>query len=271
MNTPHRGFIVPLLLIIIGVLVLGGGTYMFTQTKPADQPVVATSTAPATNQATPPAQNFAESKKTVPNSQCTDIRNNLSYGSVDATTNGEVSKLQNFLRSKSLFNHEATGYYDNATVLAVKKLQTIFGFDTEFITGNLNEPAPLTRSIIKQVSCGNTSLEEIAKSIKFANKIVNDAIIQSDLAVMQTQAEIYYGMNSTYIGVCSNADIVRAIAGAKTANGGTDPVCNTDGVAYAVSSKLFSDTTRYWCVDSRGSHSTGTVALGTNTVCPLSK
>lgn len=271
MNNLHKGFIVPIILAIIAILFVGGGVYVYTQKKQANLPLPqAISTTPTTNQTAPPAQNFAESKKVVPNSQCTDIHNNLSYGSVDATTNSEVSKLQNFLRSKGLFNHEATGYYDNATVLAVGKLQTISGFSAERITGNLNEPAPLTRSIIRQVSCENASLEEIAKSIKLATKRTNDAAIQSDLSIIQTQAEIYHGTNNTYTGVCSDADIVRAIAGAKTANGGTDPVCNTNGTAYTVSSKLSSDTTYYWCVDSTGVASKSTTALGTNMVCPAS-
>ena len=35
----HKGFIVPLLTIIIAILVVGGGVYVYTQTKPANKPV----------------------------------------------------------------------------------------------------------------------------------------------------------------------------------------------------------------------------------------
>jgi len=111
----------------------------------------------------------------------------------------------------------------------------------------------------------------VLASLNTARSKGNDAAIQSDLSTIQTQAEVFYGTGNTYTGVCSDATIVRAIAGAKTANGGTDPVCNTNGTAYAVSSKLSSDATRYWCVDSTGNNTKSTTALGTGVyACPAS-
>jgi hypothetical protein len=110
----------------------------------------------------------------------------------------------------------------------------------------------------------------------------NDAAIQSDLAAIQTQSEIFYGGTGgntygtpTATGVCkvagtvfSDATIVKAIDGAKTANGGTDLVCNNSLTAYAVSSVMSADNTRHWCVDSTGVASKSTTALGAATVCP---
>ena len=117
----------------------------------------------------------------------------------------------------------------------------------------------------------------VLASLNTARSKGNDAAIQSDLSTVQTQAEIYYGGTgaNTYgtagtscaTGVFSDATIVKAIAGAVTASG-TAAVCANSTTAYAVSVKLSSDTTRYWCVDSTGVASKSTTALGTNTVCP---
>ena len=52
MNTSQKGFIAPLILIIIAVLVFGGGAYVYTQTKQVNQSVTATSTAQTVNSQT---------------------------------------------------------------------------------------------------------------------------------------------------------------------------------------------------------------------------
>lgn len=108
----------------------------------------------------------------------------------------------------------------------------------------------------------------------------NDAAIQSDLSTIQTQAEIYYsGTGNNSYGTagtsCTTAGslfvegtIAKAIAGADNANGTGAVVCNNSTTAYAVSALLSSDTTRYWCIDSTGSASKSTTALGTGTACP---
>ncbi len=111
----------------------------------------------------------------------------------------------------------------------------------------------------------------VLASLNTARSKGNDAAIQSDLSTIQTQAEIFYGTGNTYTGVCADATIVKALAGASTANGGTAPTCQTSGTAYAVSSKLSSNTSRYWCVDSTGASSNSTTALAAATyVCPAS-
>jgi hypothetical protein len=63
MKTTQKGFIAPLILIIIAIVILGGGAYVYTQQKQANPLATenvtlpqATSTAPTTNQTTSPAQ-----------------------------------------------------------------------------------------------------------------------------------------------------------------------------------------------------------------------
>jgi prepilin-type N-terminal cleavage/methylation domain-containing protein len=122
----------------------------------------------------------------------------------------------------------------------------------------------------------------VLASLNTARYKGNDAAIQSDLSTIRTQAEIFYGIGDTYTGVCADATIVKALAGASKGNGGTAPTCNVlavSGAAYAVSSKLSTARTAgtpdYWCVDSTGSTSKSTTALAAGTtaaltVCPAS-
>lgn len=110
----------------------------------------------------------------------------------------------------------------------------------------------------------------VLASLNTARSKGNDAAIQSDLSTIQTQAEISYSnTNNTYSSVCTDPTVVKALTGASTANGGTAPVCNTSTTAYAVSSKMSSDPTRYWCVDSTGSVTKSLTVLAASTyVCP---
>lgn len=91
-----------------------------------------------------------------------------------------------------------------------------------------------------------------------------DAAIQSDLATIQTQAEIYYGDNSNAYGVVTavpndctknlfaESTITKAINGIKSANGNNNPMCNSNQTQYAIAVGLMSKAGRYWCVDSTG-------------------
>jgi peptidoglycan hydrolase-like protein with peptidoglycan-binding domain len=80
-------------------------------------------------------------------STCVSLSYNLRYQSRDATTNGEVSSLQDFLQSKGYLNSEPTGYFGLLTVAAVKKFQ---GANSIQPTGYVG---PITRAKIKAVSC----------------------------------------------------------------------------------------------------------------------
>ncbi len=128
----------------------------------------------------------------------------------------------------------------------------------------------------------------VLASLNTARSKGNDAAIQSDLSTIQTQAEIYYGgagnnsYGSTQSASCaptagtiwSDTTIIKAIAGAESANGTSGAVsCNSTGIAYAISSTLStqrtSGTPDYWCVDSTGGSSKSTTVLASAvTLCP---
>jgi len=115
----------------------------------------------------------------------------------------------------------------------------------------------------------------VLASLNTARSKGNDAAIQADLSTIRTQAEIYYGSNSNSYGtagsscsaaVFSDATILKAIAGAQAANGGTTLTCINTTTAYAIASKLASSA-NYWCVDSTGTAKQSSSAP-TTTVCP---
>ena len=85
MKTSHQGFIAPLILIIIALLVLGGGAYVYVQKKQANPPTtgnlpVATSTAQITSQ--------------ISNLTLSDI-NNAIYTIIDAVDGGTKAQFFN--------------------------------------------------------------------------------------------------------------------------------------------------------------------------------
>lgn len=111
----------------------------------------------------------------------------------------------------------------------------------------------------------------VLASLNTARSKGNDAAIQSDLSTVQTQAEIFYGIGNTYVSVCSDPTIVRALSGANAANGGTTPVCNSSATEYAAQSKMSADPSKYWCVDSTGAATKSSTAISTaggEKVCP---
>lgn len=125
----------------------------------------------------------------------------------------------------------------------------------------------------------------VLASLNTARNKGNDAAIQSNLSTVQTQAEIYYGDNSNAYGTnstmesnCSATDnifsdstIANAITQADNANGSASPVCNVaaNGTAYAASSALSTDNTKFWCVDSTGfSGQASSTLSATATSCP---
>ena len=118
----------------------------------------------------------------------------------------------------------------------------------------------------------------VLASLNTARNKGNDAAIQSDMATIQTEAEIYYGSNtanpnsygtqtsttgsgaSGYAaclnGVFSSGTIKKALQGADTVNGAGNISCyaSTDGTAYLVAAQLTSPTptSYYWCIDQTG-------------------
>jgi len=80
---------------------------------------------------------------------CVSLVYNLRYQSRDATTNGEVSTLQDFLQSKGYLNSEPTGYFGLLTFKAAKDFQSANGIQPTGYVG------PITRAKIAALTCGD--------------------------------------------------------------------------------------------------------------------
>jgi prepilin-type N-terminal cleavage/methylation domain-containing protein len=123
----------------------------------------------------------------------------------------------------------------------------------------------------------------VLASLNTARSKGNDAAIQSDLAAIKTQAEIFFGDAGNTYGTpvsdnsCAaaagtlfeNTTIANAINAANTANGTNGTVtCNSSATAYAVQAQLMNDPTKYWCVDSTGnSKQEGAAMIAGATAC----
>ncbi len=81
------------------------------------------------------------------NNSCVVIKNTLRVGSKDSQTNSEVSKLQNFLKTKGYMFIDPTGYFGYTTEKAVRKFQTAEKINAIGTVG------PLTRSRINSITC----------------------------------------------------------------------------------------------------------------------
>jgi len=106
-----------------------------------------------------------------------------------------------------------------------------------------------------------------------------DAVIQSNLATVRTQAELYYSgdggntygapASTCFTGMfAADKTIAIAIADADTANKSGVVVCNSTPTAYAVSAQFAINFSQYWCIDSMGREKRQIETLGLSTVCP---
>jgi peptidoglycan hydrolase-like protein with peptidoglycan-binding domain len=92
---------------------------------------------------------------------CVDLNNALVIGSTDATTNGEITKLQRFLLAAGAYPEaQITGYYGNLTAQAVVRWQKAHGMD--FVT-TASGVGPMTRGKMKCVSTTSTSNTPVQK------------------------------------------------------------------------------------------------------------
>ncbi|MEN9341871.1 MAG: Glucan endo,3-beta-glucanase, putative, glu81A [Candidatus Parcubacteria bacterium] len=80
---------------------------------------------------------------------CVSIPTDLRYRSRDATTDGQISVLQDFLQAQGILNSEPTGYFGLLTFQAVKSFQQRNGLSPTGFVG------PLTRGKIKAATCGD--------------------------------------------------------------------------------------------------------------------
>ncbi len=123
----------------------------------------------------------------------------------------------------------------------------------------------------------------VLASLSTARTKGQDAAIQSDMATIQTQAEIYYSLAGNYgtaqaactqtagtmwgVDNTNNKPIANAVAGIQSITGAANVVCNSgasgNSTAYAISARLMSNTAVYWCVDSTGKTATSSAAVAT--------
>jgi peptidoglycan hydrolase-like protein with peptidoglycan-binding domain len=81
-------------------------------------------------------------------STCLELKSaNLRYRSTDASTNGEVTDLQDFLVATSILKTQVTGYFGLGTFAAVKQFQRTSGLSPTGYVG------VLTKAKIKEISC----------------------------------------------------------------------------------------------------------------------
>lgn len=84
----------------------------------------------------------------------------IQEGDSDASTNGEVSKLQNFLTEKGFYQGSVTGSFDEATKQAVINYQQSVGLTAEGFVGNM------TRSMMNGEIGRDESTTKIINSIE---------------------------------------------------------------------------------------------------------
>jgi peptidoglycan hydrolase-like protein with peptidoglycan-binding domain len=87
-----------------------------------------------------------------PIQSCISISRTLTRGSMDVNRDGQVTALQNFLRSTGHFSAESTGYFGPLTLQAVTAYQRANGIPATGLVG------PLTRASVNAKTCGSTVL-----------------------------------------------------------------------------------------------------------------
>jgi len=86
-------------------------------------------------------------------------------------------------------------------------------------------------------------------SLGGARNRAKDARIIADMGQLRSTAEIFNGNESTYTGLCANADVATLNADI-TAQGGASYNCQvaSDGLSYCIEAKINSG--KWWCLDS---------------------
>ncbi len=132
---------------------------------------------------------------------CTELTYNLKLRSKDATTNNEVTALQNFLLDAGLLDADPTGYFGVATQKAVKLFQKQNGFVTSGLVG------PYTRAAIKEKSCGGTTTTKQAATVCNSEQYLDANGVCKNITQTCADGSVVYGNGAcstkekgTYIG-----------------------------------------------------------------------
>lgn len=94
--------------------------------------------------------NSATAQNSIPQSLCVNLSYNMTIGSRDYNTEGEVSKLQIFLINSGFLNHSPTGYFGVLTKSAIANYQT-----ANNIYPNAGYLGPITRASINKDTCSD--------------------------------------------------------------------------------------------------------------------
>jgi hypothetical protein len=83
----------------------------------------------------------------VTDTKCSTLDVDLRYGSDDSKTSGQVSLLQDFLRTEGLYKNPSTGHLGKGTVFAIRHFQKKNGIPLTGFVGSL------TRSKLNSIHC----------------------------------------------------------------------------------------------------------------------
>ncbi|HEY4526508.1 MAG TPA: peptidoglycan-binding domain-containing protein [Candidatus Paceibacterota bacterium] len=111
---------------------------------------------------------------------CLELSYDLYIGKTDNSTNGEVTKLQQFLTSVGLLNTQVTGYYGPLTAQAVVQWQKAHGMD--FVTTR-SGVGPMTRAKMKCGSTGAPVITKVEWRIEPANPSATDSYKKDEQAI----------------------------------------------------------------------------------------
>jgi peptidoglycan hydrolase-like protein with peptidoglycan-binding domain len=111
-------------------------------------------------------------------SSCENLKHNLKIGSRDKSTDGEVTKLQSFLKKKGLLDSEPTGYFGKSTKAAVIKYQKNKGL---FNSGNV---LAMTRGAFNDDSCKEIKNEHSSTSTNISTTSSTTLINNSNIVFL---------------------------------------------------------------------------------------
>lgn len=134
----------------------------------------------------------------------------LQYGDNDASTSGEVSKLQNFLIEKGFYQGSITGSFDESTKQAVINYQKSKGLTAEGLVGNMTRREMNGDGSESNMDDSNISLRNNEELYLYKNPKFN---FQMMLPIEDTQDYIndrmtkYDGSTSLWLGVSSSTNL----------------------------------------------------------------
>lgn len=224
---------------------------------------------------------------TLPEKETIVLTFNLRLGSTDAATNGEVTKLQQFLaRGDQSIYPEAliTGYFGTKTEAAVKRFQSQSGVSAIGVVGPKTReaikratmtitpvtaptvtaaPVPISTSTATSTAATTTATTTVATSAPVISALgniivspssaqVNEAVTITGLGFTATGNDVYFG--------------AAAIKNLNSFNGGTMITFQIPGEAGTT--KIFPGTYSVYVSNANGQTATSTLVVGSGTSYP---